>query len=50
MTGLMPSLPEVAVPGRDAYHLIYPSRAALRPSARAFREWWLDYSAAAQTR
>lgn len=50
MSGLVPCLPEVAVPGRDAYHLIYPSRATLRPPARAFRQWLLDYSAAAQTR
>ncbi len=50
LSGLLPCLPGVQVPGRDAYHLVYPSRASLRPPARAFRDWLLSYSAAAQTR
>ena len=41
--GLVPCLPEVSVPGQEAYHLIYPDRSALRPAARLFREWLLDY-------
>ncbi len=50
LSGLVPCLPEIEVPGQEAYHLIYPSRTALRPPARAFRDWLLDYSAAVQTR
>ncbi|MEM1238132.1 MAG: LysR family transcriptional regulator [Pseudomonadota bacterium] len=40
--GLVPCLPDLSVEGREAYHLIYPDRAALRPSARAFRTWLMD--------
>jgi DNA-binding transcriptional LysR family regulator len=38
-------LPEVSVAGHQSYHLIYPDRAALRPPARKFRSWLLDYMA-----
>lgn len=40
--GLVPCLPGVSVEGRESYHLVYADRAALRPSARAFRTWLLD--------
>ncbi|WP_420583975.1 LysR substrate-binding domain-containing protein [Ruegeria sp.] len=50
LSGLVPCLPDIKVAGQEAYHLIYPSRSALRPPARAFRDWVLDYSAAVQTR
>ncbi|NVO57736.1 LysR family transcriptional regulator [Rhodobacteraceae bacterium B1Z28] len=50
ITGLTPCLPDIDVAGQEAYHLIYPSRTALRPPARAFRDWLLDYSAAVHTR
>ncbi len=40
--GLVPCLPDVSVQGREAYHLVYADRAALRPAARAFRTWVLD--------
>ncbi|MEM6578165.1 MAG: LysR family transcriptional regulator [Pseudomonadota bacterium] len=40
--GLVPCLPKVCVEGREAYHLVYADRAALRPAARAFRTWVLD--------
>lgn len=43
--GLVPCLPGVVTEGREAYHLVYPDRAALRPPARAFREWLLDWCA-----
>lgn len=49
-SGLVPCLPGIDVSGQEAYHLIYPSRTTLRPSARMFRDWLLDYSAAVQTR
>ncbi|WP_306116482.1 MULTISPECIES: LysR family transcriptional regulator [unclassified Roseovarius] len=41
--GLVPCLPGVSVWGREAYHLVYPDRAALRPPARVFRDWLLDW-------
>lgn len=41
--GLSPCLPAFEVPGREAYHLIYPERAALRRPARVFREWLLEF-------
>lgn len=41
-SGLVPCLPEVAVPGQEAYHLTYPDLGALRPAARMFRSWLLD--------
>lgn len=50
LSGLVPCLPDIEVEGQEAYHLIYPDRAALRPPARAFRDWLLNYSAAVQTR
>ncbi|MEM1005277.1 MAG: LysR family transcriptional regulator [Pseudomonadota bacterium] len=50
VSGLVPCLPDTDVSGQEAYHLIYPSRTALRPAARVFRDWLLDYSAAVQTR
>ena len=44
-SGLVRCLPEVEVPGREAYHLIYPDRGAMRPAAKLFRDWLLDYVA-----
>lgn len=41
--GLTACLPGVSVEGREAYHLAYPERSALRPPARKFREWLLDW-------
>ena len=43
--GLVPCLSGVSVSGSEAYHLVYDSRAALRPPARRFREWLLDWVA-----
>ena len=42
-SGLVPCLPGLAAKGREAYHLVYSDRAALRPPARAFRNWLLDW-------
>lgn len=42
-SGLVPCLSDVAVPGQDSYHLVCADRAALRPAARAFRNWLLEY-------
>ena len=50
LSGLVPCLPDISCPGQEAYHLVYPSRTALRPAARTFRDWLMDYSAAVQTR
>ena len=44
--GLVPCLPGISVPGWDAYHLVYAERTALRPPARAFRDWVMDWSRA----
>ena len=33
--GLVECLPGLRVPGREAYHLVYPDMASLRPPARA---------------
>ena len=44
--GLVPCLEGVCVPGREAYHLICPDSAALRPEGRAFRGWLQARSAA----
>ncbi|MEX0316711.1 MAG: LysR family transcriptional regulator [Ruegeria sp.] len=41
--GLVPCLPDIAVPGRESYHLVYDDRDLLRPPARMFRDWLLDY-------
>ena len=41
--GLVPCLPEFAVSGTEFYHLVYPDRSSLRPAARRFRNWLLDY-------
>lgn len=41
--GLVPCLPDVALPGQEEFHLVYPDRSALRPPARAFRSWLLDH-------
>ena len=42
--GLVRCLPDgVGVPGREAYHLVYADRSALRPPARAFRNWLLEW-------
>ncbi|UWQ77775.1 LysR family transcriptional regulator [Leisingera sp. S132] len=45
-SGLVRCLPEVEVAGQEAYHLIYPDRGAMRPAAKLFRDWLLDYVAA----
>ncbi|MDC0660680.1 LysR substrate-binding domain-containing protein [Leisingera sp. SS27] len=45
-SGLVRCLPEVEVQGQEAYHLIYPDGGALRPAAKLFRDWLLDYVAA----
>ena len=50
LSGLVPCLPDIACPGQEAYHLVYPSRTSMRPAARVFRDWLMDYSAAVQTR
>lgn len=42
-SGLVRCLPEVEVPGQEAYHLIYPDRGTMRPAAKLFRDWLLDY-------
>lgn len=41
-SGLQRCLPDISVPGQEAYHLIYPEHSALRPAARLFRDWLLD--------
>ena len=41
--GLVPCLPGVMTAGREAYHLVYPDRAGLRPPARIFRDWLLTW-------
>ena len=41
--GLVPCLPDVAIEGAEAYHLVYDDRQALRPAARAFRDWLLEH-------
>jgi LysR family glycine cleavage system transcriptional activator len=43
--GLVPCLPELQLEGQEAYHLIYADRAALRPPARKFRDWLLEFTA-----
>ena len=43
--GLVPCLAGFEVAGQQAYHLAYADRAALRPPARVFREWLLDWCA-----
>lgn len=43
--GLVPCLNGEAVPGQEAFHLVYADRAALRPPARAFRDWLLNWCA-----
>lgn len=47
--GLVPCLSDVSVPGREAYHLVYPDRATLRPAAKVFRDWVLDICGGIQT-
>ncbi|MEQ9695679.1 LysR family transcriptional regulator [Shimia sp. SDUM112013] len=44
--GLTPCLPEFSVQGSEAYHLVYDSLRGLRPPARQFRIWLLDWVAA----
>ncbi len=41
--GLVACLPEIRVAGSEKYHLVYEDRTALRPPARLFREWLLDW-------
>ena len=41
--GLVACLPGVQVAGSEKYHLVYEDRTALRPPARLFREWLLDW-------
>ncbi|PSL21012.1 LysR family transcriptional regulator [Shimia abyssi] len=43
--GLTPCLPGVSVQGSEAYHLVYDSLSGLRPPARRFRDWLLDWIA-----
>jgi len=40
--GLVPCLPDVAVPGLEFYHLVYPDAGALRRPARVFRTWLME--------
>jgi len=44
--GLVPCLSTMTVPGREAYHLVYPDQNSLRPPARRFREWLLEWCGA----
>ncbi|MGX9351612.1 LysR substrate-binding domain-containing protein [Shimia sp. W99] len=41
--GLVPCLPGFEVQGSQAYHLVYDSLSGLRPPARRFRDWLLDW-------
>jgi len=41
--GLVPCLPDMSVPGTEAYHLVYPDRSSLRPPARRFRDWLIAH-------
>lgn len=41
--GLVPCLDGVWVQGSEAYHLVYDTLRGLRPPARRFREWLLDW-------
>jgi len=43
--GLVPCLPGTTARGAEAYHLVYPERAALRPPARRFRDWLIEHCA-----
>lgn len=43
--GLVPCLDGAPVPGNQGYHLVYPDLTAMRPAARKFRGWLLDYTA-----
>ncbi len=40
-TGRLLRLPGPELPGRYAYHLIYPAHRRLRPAAQAFADWLL---------
>ena len=42
-SGLVPCGGDIAVPGTDRYFLVCADRNAMRPAARAFRSWLLDY-------
>ena len=42
---LIPCLPGISIPGRDHYFLVSQDHSALRPAARAFRNWLLDWCA-----
>lgn len=44
-SGLTRCLPGCEMPGQQSYHLIYPDRSILRPPARKFRDWILDFTA-----
>lgn len=41
--GLRPCIDGFSIPGQLQYHLVYPSLSSLRPAARTFRSWLLDY-------
>lgn len=41
---LTPCLTDFRLRGAEAYHLVYEDAATLRPAARAFRAWLLDYA------
>lgn len=45
MCGLVPCLPGFEVAGQEGYHLVYADTSALRPAARVFRKWLLEYLA-----
>lgn len=40
---------DVQIAGTEAYHLVYPDRSTLRPAARHFRSWLLDFMAREQS-
>lgn len=45
-SGLVSCFDGVRIEGREAYHLVYPERHSLRPPARRFRDWLLDWVSA----
>jgi DNA-binding transcriptional LysR family regulator len=44
--GLVPCLEGVRVRGSQAYHLVYDDLRALRPPAKKFRDWLLNWVSA----
>lgn len=45
LCGLVPCLPGFEVSGQEQYHLVYAAASSLRPPARVFRNWLLEYLA-----